>query len=328
MRRITLRHAPFDIPALGIGCMGMSEFYGPADDEASLAVLARALELGVNFLDTADMYGRGHNEELLGRFLKDRRDAVILATKCGIVRGETPAQQSRDTSPEYIRAACDASLKRLKIETIDLYYLHRLDAVTPIEDSMGELARLHAEGKIRAAGLSEVSVESLRHAHTVFPISAVQSEYSLATRGGEVESVIDVCGEIGAVFVAYSPLSRGLLTGAYRSRDDFKGLDFRFILPRFEEAALAHNVPLVDALAAMAEARGATPAQIALAWVLARAPHVAAIPGMRAIARLEENVSGAALTLTAAEQTAIAAAIPADAFLGDRYPAFLASKPG
>lgn len=183
MKHITLTNAPFDLPKLGIGCMGMSEFYGPTEDETSLAVLARAVELGVTLFDTADMYGRGHNEELLGRFLKGRRDDVVLATKCGIVRGETPAQQTRDTSPAYIRAACEASLKRLGIDTIDLFYLHRLDGVTPIEDSMGELARLRAEGKIRAAGLSEVSAESLRQAHAALPVAAVQSEYSLATRG-------------------------------------------------------------------------------------------------------------------------------------------------
>jgi aryl-alcohol dehydrogenase-like predicted oxidoreductase len=327
MKRIALQNAPFDLPVLGIGCMGMSEFYGPADDDASLAVLSRAVELGVTFFDTADMYGRGHNEQLIGRFLLGRRVNVIVATKCGIVRGDTPAQQSRDTSPSYIRAACEASLKRLSVETIDLYYLHRLDGVTPIEDSMGELARLHAEGKIRAAGLSEVSAVQLRQAHAAFPVAAVQSEYSLATRGGEVEAVIDACADIGAAFVAYSPLSRGLLTGAFRSHEDLKGLDFRFILPRFEEAALAHNLPLVDALAAIAAARNATPAQIALAWVLARAPHICAIPGMRSTMRLEENVTGANIALTPADLAEIALALPADAFQGERYPAFLASKP-
>lgn len=327
MKRISPKHAPFDIPKLGIGCMGMSEFYGPTEDETSLAVLARAVELGVTFFDTADMYGRGHNEELLGRFLRGRRDQVILATKCGIVRGETPAQQSRDTSPAHIRAACEASLNRLGIETIDLYYLHRLDAVTPIEDSMGELARLHREGKIRAVGLSEVSAESLRQANAAFPVAAVQSEYSLATRGGEVEAVIDACADIGAAFVAYSPLSRGLLTGAFRSREDFRGVDFRFILPRFEDAALKQNLELVDALTAVAQTRNATLAQIALAWVLARAPHVCAIPGMRAIARLQENVAARDIVLDMGEMAAVNAAIPIDAVSGDRYPAFLASKP-
>jgi aryl-alcohol dehydrogenase-like predicted oxidoreductase len=327
MRRIPLKHAEFDLPAIGLGCMGMSEFYGPTDDDLSLSVVARSVELGANFLDTADMYGRGGNEELLSRYLKDHRDQVILATKCGLVRGETPAQQSRDTSPNYIRAACEASLRRLQIETIDLYYLHRLDGITPLEDSMGALARLHEAGKIRAAGLSEVSVASLREAHKIFPVSAVQSEYSLATRGGEVEAVIDTCAEIGAAFVAYSPLSRGLLSGAFRGKEDFKGVDFRFILPRFEEGALKTNLPLVDALAAIASVKGTSAAQVAIAWVLHRAPNMTAIPGTRSIQRIEENVGAAMLPLDAGELDLISKALPADAFQGERYPAFLASKP-
>lgn len=327
MNRIALRHAAFDLPAIGLGCMGMSEFYGPTDDELSLSVMARSVELGANLLDTADMYGRGSNEELLSQYLKNHRTQVILATKCGLVRGETPAQQSRDTSPNYIRAACEASLRRLKVDTIDLYYLHRLDGVTPIEDSMGELSRLHEAGKIRAVGLSEVSPKSLLRAHEVFPVSAVQSEYSLATRGGEVEAVIDLCGEIGAAFVAYSPLSRGLLTGAYRSKADLIGLDFRFVLPRFEEVALIANLTLVDALGKIAASKGASSAQVAISWVLHRAPHMAAIPGTRSLKRLEENIGSTTLALSMTDLELIAEALPVDAFQGERYPAFLASKP-
>ncbi|OYU33762.1 aldo/keto reductase [Novosphingobium sp. PASSN1] len=327
MNRIALRHAAFDLPAIGLGCMGMSEFYGPTDDELSLSVMARSVELGANLLDTADMYGRGSNEELLSQYLKNHRAQVILATKCGLVRGETPAQQSRDTSPNYIRAACEASLRRLKVDTIDLYYLHRLDGVTPIEDSMGELSRLHEAGKIRAVGLSEVSPKSLLRAHEVFPVSAVQSEYSLATRGGEVEAVIDLCGEIGAAFVAYSPLSRGLLTGAYRSKADLIGLDFRFVLPRFEEVALIANLTLVDALGKIAASKGASSAQVAISWVLHRAPHMAAIPGTRSLKRLEENIGSTTLALSMTDLELIAEALPVDAFQGERYPAFLASKP-
>ena len=328
MRQIALKHAEFDLPVMGLGCMGMSEFYGPTDDDISLSVIARSVELGANLLDTADMYGRGGNEELLSRYLRNHRNQVVLATKCGLVRGETPAQQSRNTSPTYIRAACEASLGRLKVDTIDLYYLHRLDGVTPIEDSMGELARLHEAGKIRAVGLSEVSAKSLMEAHKVFPVSAVQSEYSLATRGGEVEAVINKCAEIGAAFVAYSPLSRGLLTGAFRSKDDFVGLDFRFVLPRFAESSLKANLDLVDALAKIASYKGSSAAQVAIAWVLHRAPHVTTIPGTKSIQRLEENIGAASLHLDQTELELISLALPADAFQGERYPAFLASKPG
>lgn len=320
-----LTAGPLTVSRLGLGCMGMSEFYGESDDAASLATLERAAERGITLFDTADMYGRGANELLLGRFLRHRRNRIVIATKCGIVRGATPADQTRDTSPAYIRAACEASLRRLGVETIDLYYLHRLDDVTPVEDSMGALARLAERGLIRAAGLSEVDAVTLRRAHAAFPITAVQSEYSLTTRGDEIEAVIDACSEIGALFVPYSPLGRGLLTGTLRDARAFDATDFRSILPRFQPAALTHNLMLVDALAAIADAKGATPAQIALAWVLARGSHIAPIPGTRSVARLDENIGALKIWLSREDLAAIAKAIPAEAIAGSRYPGFLTS---
>lgn len=308
------------IARMGLGCMGMSEFYGPTSDDQSLATLAKAVELGVNFFDTADMYGRGDNERLLGRFLTEHRASSVIATKCGIVRGATPADQRRNTSPSYIRDACEASLARLGVEIIDLYYLHRIDEVTPVEDSMGELSRLAEEGKIRSAGLSEVDVETLRRAHAVMPVSAVQSEYSLSTRGGAVEGVIDECALIGALFVPFSPLGRGLLTGEYRDASLFDKKDFRTILPRFQPGALQNNLTLVDALAEIARDRGATPAQIALAWVLARGAHVVPIPGTKSQTRLAENVAALRVSLTNANLAAINAAIPEGSVSGERYP--------
>lgn len=308
------------VSRLGLGCMGMSEFYGASDPDAALAVLEQALERGVTLFDTADMYGRGENERLLGRFVAAHRDRVVIATKCGIVRGATPADQRRDTSPAYIRAACEASLGRLGVETIDLFYLHRLDGVTPIADSLGALSRLVAEGKVRHVGLSEVTVDELRQAHAAHPVAAVQSEYSLSTRGPDVEAMIDACAELGAVFVPFSPLGRGLLTGAYRGPQDFVGADFRTILPRFQAGALDQNLAAVDRLAAIAAGKGCSTAQLALAWVLARGPHVVPIPGTRRLERLAENLGALAVPLDAADLAAIAAAVPEDAMVGERYP--------
>ena len=311
------------IRRIGLGCMGMSEFYGPSDEAETLNVLAKALELGVRLLDTADMYGRGANEELLGRFLKGRRHEAVICTKCGIVRGATPAEQKRDTSPTYIRQACEASLRRLNVETIDLYYLHRIDEVTPIEDSMAELERLRVEGKIRAAGLSEVDTETLRRANTVMPISAVQSEYSLMTRGDEVEAMIDACEVAGAAFVSYSPLSRGLLTGRYRDHATFSPTDFRAHLPRFQPEALENNLGLADLVAIEAEKRGITAAQLALAWVLTRSRNVIAIPGSRHFDRLLENSEAEDVELTACERSLINQLFGSARVAGERYPRFL-----
>lgn len=314
------------VSRLGLGCMGMSEFYGESDPVEAQRVLARALELGVTFLDTADMYGRGENERLIGSFVFGNRDRVVIATKCGIVRGETPADQRRDTRPAYIRGACEASLRRLGVEVVDLFYLHRLDGVTPIQDSIGELARLVQEGKIRHIGLSEVTVDELRQAHAVHPVAAVQSEYSLSTRGSEVEAVIDACADLGTLFVPFSPLGRGLLTAAYRSPEAFKGADFRTILPRFQPGVLEQNLSVVDRLADIAARKGCTVAQLALAWVLARGAHVAPIPGTRRIDRLEENVGALNVSLGADDLAEIDRAAPADAILGDRYPTSLAPR--
>ncbi|HBU61641.1 MAG: aldo/keto reductase [Oceanicaulis sp.] len=320
MKTLTLTGLSTPVARLGLGCMGMSEFYGSSDDAQSLKVMARAVELGVTLFDTADMYGEGRNEELVGQFLKTRRDAVTLATKCGIIRNNEPAARSIDTSPDYIKAACDASLKRLGVEVIDLYYLHRLDGVTPIEDSMGALADLAKAGKIRAAGLSEVSASTLKRAHAVFPVSALQSEYSLTTRDPESDGTLETCREIGAAFVAYSPLGRGLLAGAFRSPDDLEDGDLRKMayFPRFQGDNLAANVALADLIAQMASDRGVTPAQLALAWLLSK-DGVLPIPGTRKIERLEENARALEFNLSAADIQALEAATPPDAVKGTRY---------
>jgi aryl-alcohol dehydrogenase-like predicted oxidoreductase len=323
MIRIPLGHTGLEVSRIGLGCMGMSSVYGDSDPDSCLETLAGALDSGVNFFDTADIYGWGANEQFLSQFLPGRRDQVVLATKCGITRGPTPLEQGRDTSPAYIRQACEASLKRLGTDVIDLYYLHRLDGVTPLEDSLGALADLIAEGKIRAAGLSEVSAATVRRAHALLPIAAIQNEYSLATRGGDSEPVIEACREIDAAFVPYSPISRGLLTGAYRDPSAFGKGDFRTVLPRFSEDALPANLRLVDAVAAIGARYEASPVQVALAWVLARAPHIAPIPGTRRLDRLKENVGAAELNLSSEDLAAIEAAVPTDAVAGARYPATL-----
>lgn len=326
MKHIQLYGIDTPVRRIGLGCMGMSEFYGPSDDTTSLQVMERALELGVNFFDTADMYGRGRNEELVGRFVAANRDSVVIATKCGIVRGESSADQKRDTSPQYIRQACEASLKRLGIETIDLYYLHRIDDVTPVEESMHELARLKDEGKIRGAGLSEIDTATLHRAQAIMPLTAVQSEYSMMTCGEDVESVIDACEQSGIVFVSYSPLSRGLITGRFTDPAAFSANDFRSYLPRFQEQALSQNLELVKKLSDLAVSKDATSAQLALAWVLARSPAVTAIPGTRSLLRLEENAGAEELQFSKRERMQLSDAIPASVVSGDRYPAFLQPK--
>ncbi|PWE16791.1 aldo/keto reductase [Marinicauda salina] len=320
MKHLQMTGVDRPVSRLGLGCMGMSEFYGPPSDDAdSFAVMARALELGVNFFDTADMYGQGENERLVGRFAADRRDDIVIASKCGIRRDGNGALAGVDTSPSYIKQACEASLARLGVETIDLYYLHRLDGVTPVEDSMGALADLAREGKIRAAGLSEVSPETLKRACAVFPVSAVQSEYSLTTRDPE-DGMLAACEETGSAFVAYSPLGRGLLTGAIRSAEDLAETDLRRTgnFPRFSGDALAHNVALADQVAAIAGEKNVTPAQIALAWLLRR-DNVVPIPGTRKIARLEENVGALDVALSDADAARLEAAVPPEAVEGERY---------
>ncbi|WP_313313273.1 aldo/keto reductase [Pulveribacter sp.] len=310
------------VSALGLGCMGMSEFYGPSEDVASLRTLARALELGVTLFDTADTYGLGHNEELLGRFIREggaaRRGRMVLATKFGIVRAAGQYERRIDNSPAYIRAACEASLRRLGVERIDLYYCHRRDPQVPIEDVAGALGELVSEGKIGAIGLSEVSEDTLRRAHAVHPVAAVQSEYSLWSREPEA-GMLATCADLGTAFVAYSPLGRAFLTGTVKA-SELADNDFRKNNPRFAGEAGASNSRLVQALAAFAQARGLSSSQIALAWLLNKQPHVIPIPGTRRIPYLESNVRAASVTLDAGEIAELDALFARGNVAGARYP--------
>ncbi len=308
------------VSAIGLGCMGMSEFYGPSDDNQSLETLAAALDLGITFFDTADMYGVGANERLLGRFLKGRRDRVVLATKFGNVRGPKGERLGVCGTPDYVKSACDASLDRLGIDTIDLYYQHRVDPNTPIEETVGAMKALVEAGKVRFLGLSECSVETLRRAHKVHPITAVQTEYSLWSREPEQE-MLEVCRELGVAFVAYSPLGRSFLTGAVTSPDALASDDFRRANPRFSGEAFAQNHKLVEALADFATAKGATNAQIALAWILNKQGHVIPIPGTRRIKYLTENVAATSIRLTPAEIATLDALFAPAAVAGTRYAA-------
>ncbi|MCK2212480.1 aldo/keto reductase [Actinomadura sp. ATCC 31491] len=317
MNKRTLGTGGPEVSELGLGCMGMSEFYGPADEKESIAVIHRALDLGIDFLDTADMYGRGANEELVGRAIRDRRDEVVLATKFGVRR--EGASRSIENSPDYIRSACDASLRRLGVDHIDLYYMHRRNPDVPIEESVGAMADLVRAGKVRHLGLSEVSAETLRAAAAVHPIAALQSEYSLFTRGLEAE-ILPAARELGIALVAYSPISRGLLTGAMPVADELPADDFRRHFPRLSGENAEHNARLVAEVKRVADAAGITVAQLALAWVLAQGEDVVPIPGTKRLAYLEENAAAADVTLTAEQLAALAAAVPADAVAGQRYP--------
>jgi aryl-alcohol dehydrogenase-like predicted oxidoreductase len=319
MKRVPLGRSGLEVSVLGLGCMAMSEFYGPSDDIESLATLARALELGINFLDTADAYGPFRNEELLARFLAGRRERVVLATKFGIVRSSDGAARTIDTSAAYVRRACDASLARLGTEVIDLYYAHRINPAVPVEETVGAMADLVRAGKVRAIGLSEVSAGTLRRAAAVHPIAAVQSEYSLWAREPE-RGVLAACRELGTSLVAYSPLGRGFLTGSIRSAEELTESDWRRRQPRFQGEAARHNAALVERFAALAHAERATPAQLALAWLLAQGRDVIPIPGTRRSVRLEENAAAATLELSAATRAALAALFPPGAAKGERYP--------
>jgi aryl-alcohol dehydrogenase-like predicted oxidoreductase len=299
--------------------MGMSEFYGTADEGEAIATIHRALELGITFLDTADMYGWGANERLVAKAIADRRDRVVLATKFGNVRGEQGEFLGIDGSPEYVRSACEASLQRLGVETIDLYYQHRVDLKTPIEETVGAMAELVQEGKVRYLGLSEAAPATIRRAHAVHPISALQSEYSLWTRDPEPE-ILPTVRELGIGFVAYSPLGRGFLTGRIKSVDDLEGTDFRRRGPRFQEENLRRNLALVAAVEALAAEKGVTPSQLALAWVLSRGDDVVPIPGTKRRTYLEENAAAADVELTVEELERLERAFPAGAAAGDRYP--------
>jgi aryl-alcohol dehydrogenase-like predicted oxidoreductase len=319
MEQRALGKGGLTVSAIGLGCMSMSGAYGPGDDEASLAVLHRALDLGVTLLDSSDMYGWGHNEALLGRALRGRRHGVIVATKFGQVQNPSGGGNLVDGTPRHVRAACEASLRRLGLDVIDLYYQHRVDPKVPIEETVGAMSRLREEGKVVALGLCEAAPATLRRAHAVYPIAALQMEYSLLYRQ-PAEEVLAVCRELGIGFVAYSPLGRSLLAGAVARAEDIPADDRRRQHPRFQGANLEHNLRLARRLDELARTRGATPAQIALAWLLARGPDVVPIPGTKRRATLEENVGAIEVRLTAEDLVRLDEAMPPGAGAGARYP--------
>lgn len=313
------------VSALGLGCMGMSEFYGERDEAEALATLHHALDRGITMLDTADMYGIGANEELLAKVLQTRRSEVFLATKFGIRRsGSDPTVRGICGRPDYVRSACDASLQRLGVDTIDLYYLHRVDPDTPIEETVGAMAGLVQAGKVRHLGLSEAGAATLRRAQAVHPIAALQMEYSLWTRDAE-DGALAACRELGIGFVAYSPLGRGFLTGQIKRFEDFAADDYRRFSPRFQGDNFARNLTLVSQVEHLAAAKGCTPAQLALAWVLAQGDDIVPIPGTKRRRYLDDNLGALDVALTAADLDRLAAAFPRDAAVGTRYPAAMMS---
>lgn len=318
MEKRTLGNQGLTVPALGLGCMGMSEFYGAADEKEALATIDTALELGINFLDTADMYGPFTNEKLVGKAIAGRRQDIILATKFGNVRGEDGSRLGINGRPEYVRSACDASLKRLGVDHIDLYYQHRVDATVPIEETVGAMAELVEQGKVRFLGLSEAGPQTIRRAHAVHPISALQTEYSLWSRDPESE-LFPLLKELGIGFVAYSPLGRGFLTGRFQRFEDIPEDDFRRFQPRFQGENFDKNLQLVRKVEELAKEKSVTPGQLALAWVRAQGGNIVPIPGTTRTAHLKENAAAVNISLSPEELMQIEQIFPTDAAAGDRY---------
>ncbi len=312
-----LGHSTLKVNRIGLGCMGMSEFYGSFDENESINTLHKAIDLGVNFFDTADMYGWGANERLLGKAFKGRRDDVILATKFAVMRGPNGEYLGLNCKPEYIRQACDQSLQNLGVETIDLYYMHRQDPKVEIEEIVGAMSDLVKLGKVKNIGLSEVNAETLRRAHAVHPVTALQTEYSLWSREPEKE-MFDVCKELGITFVAYSPLGRGFLTGAIKSRADLETNDWRLTLPRFTDEAIRENLKFVEVIDQIAQSKKASKAQVALAWVLSQNDEIISIPGTRKVHRLEENIGAFKVELTKTDLAVIQKSMP-PVTIGNRY---------
>ncbi len=322
MRTRTLGTGPdteLEVSALGLGCMGMSEFYGTPDDAESIRTIHRALDLGVTMLDTADMYGPFVNEELVGRAIAGRRDQVVVATKFGNERRPDGSRVGINGTPDYVRRACDDSLRRLGVDVIDLYYQHRVDQQTPIEETWGALDELVTSGKVRRLGISEASAATIRRAHAVHPVTALQTEWSLWTRDVEANGVLDSVRELGIGFVAYSPLGRGALSGAITSVEDLAPDDFRRTHPRFQQENLSVNLRLVERVREIADAKGVTPAQLALAWVLHRGEDVVPIPGTKRVGYLEQNLAAADISLTTEDLARLDEAAPVGSASGDRY---------
>ncbi len=319
MDKRTLGRTGLAVSEIGLGCMGMSEFYGPRDEAESIRVIHKAIDLGITFLDTADMYGQGRNEELVGRALQGRRDKVILATKFGNVRNQSGAFIAVNGKPEYVRSACEASLRRLGVDVIDLYYQHRVDPNTPIEETVQAMAALVREGKVRYLGLSEAAPQTIRRAQAIHPITALQNEYSLWTRDPEDE-ILTVVRELGIGFVAYSPLGRGFLTGRIRRIEDLASDDNRRNMPRFQGGNFNKNLELVSEIEALAREKQCTPSQLALAWVLAQGKDIVPIPGTKRVHYLEENAAATRIHLSAEDLARIDRVFPRDATSGARYP--------
>ena len=326
MKRRFLGKSGLEVSAIGLGCMSMSPVYGEPDEGESIATLHRAIELGMNFLDTSDMYGNGHNEELIGRAIADRRDRVILATKFGNIRRPDGTTEVNGR-PEYVAAACEASLKRLRVDHVELYYQHRVDPGVPIEETVGAMASLVKQGKVRYLGLSEAAPATIRRAHAVHPIAALQTEYSLWTREAEVE-ILPTCRELGIGYVAYAPLGRGFLGGKIRDAEGLSAADHRRRMPRYQPENLSRNLRLLEALEAVAMVRGCTPAQIAIAWVLAQEIDIVPIPGTRRRSYLEENAKADDIDLGPDDLARLSQAFPPGAAAGERYPPAMLKRVG